>query len=153
MKNIIGLTSSPSYWVVQVAGGYMRGCDVLKWRAVRMIRMLKLVISNEIAQVQPSAVPQVGKFRAGEVLECRASKERVLVIGCDKQGSAAVLMPLPDGELYETRIEDMKGWESSYLAGPRLVELCRKSSDKVEWSCYMPNFDTALALWQKVDAV
>jgi hypothetical protein len=118
-----------------------------------MIRMLKLVISNEIAQVQPSAVPQVGKFRAGEVLECRASKERVLVIGCDKQGSAAVLMPLPDGELYETRIEDMKGWESSYLAGPRLVELCRKSSDKVEWSCYMPNFDTALALWQKVDAV
>jgi hypothetical protein len=115
--------------------------------------MLKLVSSNETCRLRQLAVPGPDRFAAGQVLESREQSLRVLVISRTEDGQNAMLMPLPNGELYEARIGDMQGWEIPYLRGPRLVEVRRKSSNRIEWSSYLPDFDAALALWRKFDAL
>ena len=73
------------------------------------------------------------------------------MLACGADCKTAMLMPLPDGNLYEARIEDMKGWSVAYVPGPRFVEVRRRSSKKVEWSSYVPDLNAAIALWQKLE--
>jgi hypothetical protein len=111
--------------------------------------MLKLVVSNDTF----GPIPNNGltHFRAGDVLENSDRSLRVLVVACGTDCSTAMLMPLPNGELYETQIEDMKGWKVAYFPGPRFVEVRRKSGKRIVWSSYVPDIDAAIALWQKLE--
>jgi hypothetical protein len=90
-------------------------------------------------------------FHAGDVLENPDRSLKVLVVACGADCTTAMLLPLPDGDLYEARIEDMAGWEIAYLPGPRFVEVRRKSSKKIVWSSYVPDMDAAIALWRKLE--
>ena len=111
--------------------------------------MLKLVVSNDLSAPKPKdGLPH---FHAGDVLETSDRSLRVLVVACGADCTTAMLMPLPDGELYEAHINDMAGWEVSCLPGPRFVEVRRKSSNKIVWSSYVPTIDAAIALWEKLE--
>jgi hypothetical protein len=109
--------------------------------------MLKLVVSNDSNTPRPKE--GLTHFHAGDVLE-NSDDQRVLVVACGADCTTAMLMPLPDGQLYETQIEDMEGWEVAYLPGPRFVEVLRKSSKKIVWASYVPTIDAAIALWEKL---
>lgn len=110
--------------------------------------MLKLIVSNELAAQKPQN--DLTGFRAGDVLQ-NAERLQVLVVACGADCTTAMLMPLPDGELYEAHIDDVSGWTLAYLNGPRFVEVRRKSSKKIVWSSYLPDIDAAIALWQKLE--
>lgn len=110
--------------------------------------MLKLVVSNDLST--PKSSDRLTSFHAGNVLESSGGSLRVLVVACGADCTTAMLMPLPDGDLYEANLDDMAGWKVAYLPGPRLVEVRRKSSRKVLWSSYVPDIDAAIALWQKL---
>ena len=111
--------------------------------------MLRLVVSNNHTLEQSD--DRLDHFQAGDVLEHPSRAQQVLVMACGVDCTTAMLMPLPDGNLYEARIEQMAGWTVAYIPGPRLVEIHRKSSGKVEWSSYVPDIHSAVALWQKLE--
>lgn len=110
--------------------------------------MLKLVSSNDHIAQKP--LDGLTRFHAGNVVE-NSDRLRVLVVACGADCTTAMLMPLPDGELYEAQIEDMAGWKVAYLPGPRFVEVRKKSANKIVWSSYVPDIDAAIALWQKLE--
>jgi hypothetical protein len=113
-------------------------------------KMLKLVVSNDFAAPEKPD-DWLTHFHAGDVLENSDCSLRVLVVACGADCTTAMLMPLPDGELYEAQVDDMAGWEVAYLPGPRFVEVRRKSSKKIVWSSHVPDIDAAIALWQKLE--
>jgi hypothetical protein len=94
---------------------------------------------------------RVNRFRAGDVVRRSDGSLCAIVIRDAEQGRHGSLMSLPAGQTFEATIDEMTEWEIAHLPGPRLVHVRRTGSNEIAWSTYLPDFESACALWRELE--
>ncbi len=94
---------------------------------------------------------RVTRLRAGDLLRQTNGPRCAVVLHAEKNGRRGTLVALPSGRSYEAGVEELQDWEIARLPGPRLVHVRGKQPDAPSWSVYLPNFDSARALWRELE--
>lgn len=94
---------------------------------------------------------KVTRLRAGELLRQTNGPRCAIVIRADADGRRGTLMQMPGGRHYEAGLDELHDWEVTRLPGPRLVHVRGLEPGAPSWSAYLPNFESARALWRELE--
>jgi hypothetical protein len=94
---------------------------------------------------------KVKRLRAGELLRQIDGPRCAIVVSADSEGRHGTLMQMPGGRSYQATLDDVRDWEIIRLPGPRLVHVRGLQPGSPSWSAYLPNFESARALWRELE--